>query len=771
MLPLLGYTDRLSVRPGDTIRFMVSCDQPSYRSQLVRVIHGDTNPAGPGFRQEVVASSIDSLRPGKHEDIRAGSYAHFDIPAGALTSAFSFAVFVQPWNPGDGDQVIAGQGNPHTGESGWALALNAQGGVEIVIADNGARTCYPVARAVARWQWYFLAVSVDVELGRVTVWNRSVRPLPGEEPACTVSVDIGGAISTSDAPLILAGTLGSDGRTSCHFDGKLDRPRLFAHLLDDAQASALASDPDVTAAGMDPIAAWDFSQSIETDTIVDTSGNGHHGHLVNMPTRAVTGYNYSGSETDFRLARDEYGAIHFHRDDLLDAGWAADFEFTVPPDLPSGIYAAWLRAGEDEDEDEDYLPFVVCPPRNGPRSRIAVLMSTMTYLVYENFTDLGKGVWKADSSFVGNALTHPFADPLLASDVFAYIDENSLYGPYDVHVDGSGVCYASLLKPILNIRPKFRYRVMGVPCRLGADLYLTDWLDHLGIEVDYLTDHELHEQGAELLESYAVVVSSSHHEYWTTPMMHALRQYLDQGGRLMYLGGNSFYGVVSVDPNLPHAVEVRRWGTSWPFEVPPAERHHSTTGEPGGTWRNRGHGPHHLLGMGTAGAGFDRGSPYLRQPDSYDPRVSFIFDGLADDELIGDVPSLQLRWGAAGYEFDRVDVELGSPATTLLLASSNRFNESHVVMNDDRLWFSQGRDGATVGDRQVPGQPHRFARSDLSYLEYPRGGAVFSAGAISWRACLSALGYDNSVSRVTENVLRRFADTPAGVSPSDPAQS
>jgi N,N-dimethylformamidase len=237
----------------------------------------------------------------------------------------------------------------------------------------------------------------------------------------------------------------------------------------------------------------------------------------------------------------------------------------------------------------------------------------------------------------------------------------------------------------------------------------------------------------------------------------------------MYLGGNSFYGVVSVDPHRPHVAELRRWGTSWPFEVPPGERHHSSTGEPGGTWRNRGRGPHAVVGMGTAGAGFDRGSPYLRMPDSHDPRVRFVFAGLADGELIGDVPSLQVRWGAAGYEFDRVDTELGSPGTTLLLASSNRFNQSHIGMLDDRLWFMQGRDGATVGDPQVPGRPHRFARSDMSYLEYPQGGAVFSAGAICWRACLSAYGYDNTVARVTENVLRRFADTPAGVSPSDPA--
>ena len=64
MLRLLGYSDRLSVAPGETIRFMVSCDHPEYESRLVRLIHGDENPAGPGFKQVVIPSAIDGPRAG-----------------------------------------------------------------------------------------------------------------------------------------------------------------------------------------------------------------------------------------------------------------------------------------------------------------------------------------------------------------------------------------------------------------------------------------------------------------------------------------------------------------------------------------------------------------------------------------------------------------------------------------------------------------------------------------------------------------------------------
>ncbi len=403
----------------------------------------------------------------------------------------------------------------------------------------------------------------------------------------------------------------------------------------------------------------------------------------------------------------------------------------------------------------------MCRSWSGRRtSRIAVLMSTVTYQCYSNYTDLGPGAWRdgTDPTWTSNA---PFADPSLSRDVYRYIDENALYGPYDRHTDGSGVMYGSWLKPNLTMRPKFRYRVMATPPRFPADLYLVDWLDARGIEADFLTDHDLHAEGSALLDGYRVVISSSHHEYWTGRMLDALASYLDAGGRFMYLSGNGLYGVSSIDPNRPHVLEVRRWGTSWPFEVHPAERYHSTTGEPGGTWRNRGRPPNLLVGVGAAGAEFGRGVPFHRMPASRDPRVAFIFEGVGDDEPIGDFPNLQVRHGAAGYEFDRVEAELGSPPGTLLLASSVGFDTALAnPMIDERLWFMAGRDGARPDDPQRPDAPHRFVRADMAYLEYPNGGAVFAAGAICWRGALSWNGYDNNVSRITENVLRAFASRP-----------
>src|SRR5919109_2133373 len=209
---------------------------------------------------------------------------------------------------------------------------------------------------------------------------------------------------------------------------------------------------------------------------------------------------------------------------------------------------------------------------------------------------------------------------------------------YDVHSDGSGCCYSSRLRPILNMRPKYRaWRLHDAPRHFAADLYLIAWLEARGVSYDVITDEQLHTHGRELLARYRVVLTGSHPEYVTESMHLAVQAYLESGGRLMYLGGNGFYWVTAVDPQRPHVIEVRRGisGTrAW--ESQPGEWYHSTTGELGGIWRLRGRGPHRLVGVGFAAQGWGGAAGYVRQPDSHDPRAAFIFEGIAPDEPIGD---------------------------------------------------------------------------------------------------------------------------------------
>jgi N,N-dimethylformamidase len=229
-------------------------------------------------------------------------------------------------------------------------------------------------------------------------------------------------------------------------------------------------------------------------------------------------------------------------------------------------------------------------------------------------------------------------------------------------------------------------------------------------------------------------------------MLRALDAYLRGGGRLMYMGGNGFYWVTSIDPTRPHMIEVRRGASgSRAWTSAPGEHYHAMTGELGGLWRHRGHVPQATVGIGfTAQCGLDRAHPYRRTEESRDPRVAFIFAGV-EDEIIGDF-GLHMG-GAAGWELDRADMSLGTPPHALVLASSFGHSNAyqHVVEEIRDMDPNQG------------GAVNPLVRADLTYFEGLAGGAVFSVGSISWCGCLSHNNYDNNIARITGNVLDSFS--------------
>jgi len=68
-------------------------------------------------------------------------------------------------------------------------------------------------------------------------------------------------------------------------------------------------------------------------------------------------------------------------------------------------------------------------------------------------------------------------------------------------------------------------------------------------------------------------------------MIRSTQDYLQSGGRMMYLGGNGMYWVTQLDPRTGASVEIRRRGPSTRmWEPEPGEAHLSATGELRGLW-------------------------------------------------------------------------------------------------------------------------------------------------------------------------------------------
>ena len=706
---VVGYADRLSVQASQTIRFMVSCELPQYRADIVRLIHGNANLAGPGLKEKIIETPVNKEYPGRHQELPEGSYVLVsDTPTLRLTGSFTIQAWVAPTTLHKGVQGIVTKWSADD-EAGYGLFLDRDGNLAVWLGDGKGRvekvrSSRPLRASVSAFasshrmvnlsNWYFVAATFDAEEGKVVLYQEPVHSWPIDESRIVreETTELR-SLGWSQVPLLMAAYWkeweGDQGTAGGHFNGKIDSLRLFGRALTRAEIGALKRDGPPR----DPVAAWDFSADISSRKVADTSPNRLHGRTVHMPARGVTGHNWRGDETDFLEAPGEYGAIHFHDDDLDDAGWEVDFEFQVPTDLESGVYAARLRAGKGE----DHVPFFVRPRKGMATAPIALLIPTFSYLAYGNF------------------------EPGLPRQLLSL---------YDHHSDGSGVFYASRLRPILNMRPDGLelWRDSVHPHQLSADLHLVDWLHGKDHRYDVITDEDLHLEGAALLAPYKVVVTGSHPEYWSGQMLDGLQQFLSKGGRLMYLGGNGFYWVTSMDPE-GHTIEIRRRAGTQTWEAAAGEYHHSTTGELGGLWRFRGRPPQQLVGVGFSALGPEPGRPYRRQPGSFDPRAAFIFEGIEQDELIGDFPSLVREFGAAAIEVDRFEPLLGSPPHALILATASGFSDQFDPAAEER-----GNASSDLGR-----EDHPLVRADMVYFEYPNGGAVFSVGSQSWCGALSYL--------------------------------
>jgi len=115
VVPLIGYVDRFSARTGERIAVKVSSRLAEpYRADLVRIIHGDANPAGPGLKFEEVEATFAGTYPSRFQPAHSGSYGIVTrdqaIP---LPDPCTIVVRVQPWLPDARRQtVLAIAGGP-----------------------------------------------------------------------------------------------------------------------------------------------------------------------------------------------------------------------------------------------------------------------------------------------------------------------------------------------------------------------------------------------------------------------------------------------------------------------------------------------------------------------------------------------------------------------------------------------------------------------------------------------------------------------------------
>ncbi|TDN63101.1 N,N-dimethylformamidase beta subunit family domain-containing protein [Paraburkholderia sp. BL10I2N1] len=710
-MDLVGYSDRLSAVSGESIAFKVSSRLESpFAARLVRVIHADVNPAGPGLRMVDLGHIYSTSAPSVEQLIHRGSWIHVPgVPWPNPVDNWSVSVRVLPTLAKSGSQCIMSQWDSDK-TKGWQIGIGGDGATATWSDDSGStvnlRANCPVG---ARWSdvsLCFDARTRTLKLSFTPIDSRYV----GAEAQAVVSADGW----RGPAPAVAIATLSADA-PKLHFNGRIEAPRIYAGAI--------------------VIAAWDFSVGIDTADIFDRGPSARHGRIVNLPTRAVRSSNWAGREFCWRAAPDEYAAIHFHQEDIDDVNWETSFTFTVPDDLPSGSYA--MALADDRGVDRDWVPFWVSARPGRPGHALAIVIPTYTYQAYANFA---RGNFDEEFRAKVNAWQAYPHNP----------DDHPEVGlsTYNLHADGSGVAFSTRLRPMLTMRPGFMTfnEPRGSGCRhYIADHYLLDWLEREGIGFDIVTDDDLERHGAAILEPYRAVLTSTHPEYHTERTLDAIEGYLKQGGNLAYLGGNGFYWKIAVSDLFPGALELRRGNNgirNWTSL--PGELHNAFDGRLGGLWRDSGRPPQRLVGIGFSAQGPFEGSYYRVHDDAREQPGGWLLDGVPSG-IIGDYGLS--GGGAAGFELDSMSTIAGSPEQYTLLATS----EGHSAA------FGAALDALTAHDESLDHGPlASLIKAEMIWYETGWGGSVFSVGSITWCGSLSHNKYCNDVAKIMKNYAMRM---------------
>lgn len=674
----LGYVPGFSFDAGGVVPVHASGDGQRGEVALVRLdLPAGLSPVAevPSLRTGVLAEH--PMAPGSYARSAAGT-----APGSGWT--LSLRVKVTAW-PIDSASIAAWQ---HQGGS-VSVDVTSAGNMRLTAVDSaGTSRQSATPERISLHAWCRLLVQVDAAGVRAAIDDANGAQLD-------LSRDDVGAGATALSWWFGKAPAGHSPHNTS-LDGRLARPAIWWGQPAAEWSVAPQGPPDLAwDLGADPGSAW-----------VSAIGTGQPLELVNMPTRAVTGPDWDGSVHHWPADPEQWDAVHFHRDDLEDAGWPVVVELALPPELDAGLYAVELTSGETR----DLVPFVVRSAAAARRPPVRVLLPTLTYLAYANEPVFSPHVplnrdWWDDAA-----------------------EELGLRSLYNWHDDGSGVAYASARRPLLNMRPDYRYWLTGCAHGLGADLALLRWLSARGTEFEVLTDHDLHARPVESLSNARCLITGSHPEYWSRRMMNGLEAYLADGGRLAYLGGNGFASLVGVHRERPHVMELRRRGNGpglW--DAGPGELSLATTGEQSGYWRHQSPTPRQLTGLDTAGMGFGPGAVFRRTSDSDMTEAAFVFEGVADREFGTEARVLGT---AAAYEVDSADFARGTPTDTLILATAEGF----------------------VGYESLEQTGH--IRADITLRTTAAGGGVFGVGSISWTSALD----DPVVSRITGNVVDRFTD-------------
>lgn len=378
-----------------------------------------------------------------------------------------------------------------------------------------------------------------------------------------------------------------------------------------------------------------------------------------------------------------------------DWGWPPEM-FDIPDDWPSAPYLAvtvndgdpHLSVPQSADARFGRALFVVLPAVSGAHSAILYKLSLATYHAYNAS---GGGSMYQTASFMPSACATVLTTLRPGGGTGGELSFPDDVDVYDAGTPREGVAH--------------------------WDIPMISWLEREGISVDYCTDFDLHDDPA-VLDSYRLLLSVGHDEYWSAPMRQAAQRFVRRGGNIAFFSGNTSWWRIDLengDMTCVHPPVSDPLGGNW-WRTQPENQLTGVSYRQGGGWW---HGPREPLGYTVQHAGH------------------WVYHGLGLHS--GDIFGAPQR--LVGYECDGAAVERG-PGNRLRATGTDGTPSDFAVLGTARL-------GEGWQDR--PAGPAATAVLGA----YTDTGTVFTAGTTDWPRVL-AQG-DAAVTGVTRNVLGRLA--------------
>jgi hypothetical protein len=265
------------------------------------------------------------------------------------------------------------------------------------------------------------------------------------------------------------------------------------------------------------------------------------------------------------------------------------------------------------------------------------------------------------------------------------------------------------------------------------------WAERSGYVLDFAVNSDL-EFRPELLQSYKLVLSVGHDEYWSAPMRDHLEAFIGRGGNVAFFSGNSVCWQVRSEDNGQALV---CWKQNYHQDPVYATGQYATLTS---LWS------HHLI----------------KRPENTMTGVGFLWGGYRKshgqfmDEPAEFTVHRPEHWVFAGTDLKR-GATFGGQDTIV----GYECDGCELTWRDG-LPYPTGNDGTPKNLTVLSTCPVRWHPNDAEWYEkwekgrtgnavmglYERGGTVFTAGTTDWS---HGLGKDATVDRITRNILDRLA--------------